>query len=186
MDEPAADGRHVDGGEDSGAGRGSGGKIANGTGAEREQGRAQAMQTPSPRSGPEQSKHEKRKALFDLAATLSLLVFFSLWGLLTREGLVALNTYAGQSIQPVIWAQAIGCLVMGWASANKRQIDALYPPLYTGITTGYCGSVTTFSSWVLQVFLAFSNHARYNRSGIYSVSGQRTERSRCDRFRFCG
>jgi hypothetical protein len=58
-----------------------------------------------------------------LLTTLSLLAFFSLWGLLTREGLVALNTYHGQSIQPLIWAQAIGCLVMGWAIANKGAVD---------------------------------------------------------------
>lgn len=49
------------------------------------------------------------------AATLSLIAFGSIWGTLARMGLVALNTYDGQSIEPLIWAQAVGCLVMGYA-----------------------------------------------------------------------
>ncbi|KDN42086.1 hypothetical protein K437DRAFT_258025 [Tilletiaria anomala UBC 951] len=107
---------------------------------------------------------------FATLSTLSLLVFSSIWGQLTREGLVALNSYAGQSIHPVIWAQGVGCFVMGWAIANKKCIEDVYPQIYVAITTGYCGSVTTFSTWALQVFLAFSNHARYPRSRTYSVS----------------
>lgn len=45
-------------------------------------------------------------------AVLALLANAAIWGTLTRDGLVALNTYEGRSIQPVIWAQALGCLVM--------------------------------------------------------------------------
>lgn len=58
-------------------------------------------------------------------AILGLLAFASLWGTLTREGLIALNTYDGQSIKPIIWAQAVGCLVMGWTVANKEALDRL-------------------------------------------------------------
>ena len=56
-------------------------------------------------------------------AILSLLMFASIWGTLTREGLVALNTYSGMSIKPVIWAQAFGCLVMGWTVANRAPLE---------------------------------------------------------------
>lgn len=45
-------------------------------------------------------------------AIIGLLINAAIWGTLTREGLIALNTYDGRSIQPVIWAQAVGCLVM--------------------------------------------------------------------------
>lgn len=63
-----------------------------------------------------------RRLLRELAI-ISLLAFAAIWGTLTREGLVALNTYSGQSISPLIWAQAIGCLVMGWAVANKEALE---------------------------------------------------------------
>lgn len=56
-------------------------------------------------------------------AALSLISFFSIWGTLTREGLVALNTYDGMSIKPLIWAQAVGCFAMGWCIGNQKQIE---------------------------------------------------------------
>lgn len=108
-------------------------------------------------------------------ATVGLVVFAAIWGTLTREGLVALNTYSGQSIQPVIWAQAVGCLVMGWTVANKATLDSWYPPLYIMIGTGYCGSVTTFSSWILQVFQAYSNELHYSRGGLHNVMDALTQ-----------
>lgn len=54
---------------------------------------------------------------------LSLLSFSAIWGTLTREGVVALNTYPGMSIEPTIWAQAVGCLVMGWAVGHRKVLE---------------------------------------------------------------
>ena len=56
-------------------------------------------------------------------AILSLLAFMAIWGTLAREGLVALNTYDGMSVDPTIWAQAVGCLVMGWAVGNRKALE---------------------------------------------------------------
>lgn len=56
-------------------------------------------------------------------AILSLLAFSSIWGTLAREGLIALNTYSGMSIAPTIWAQSVGCLIMGWAVANRQTLE---------------------------------------------------------------
>lgn len=56
-------------------------------------------------------------------AILGLLVFSGVWGTLAREGLVALNTYSGASVEPTIWAQAVGCLIMGWTVANKELLE---------------------------------------------------------------
>ncbi|KNZ60261.1 uncharacterized protein VP01_1585g3 [Puccinia sorghi] len=47
---------------------------------------------------------------------------------------------------------------IGYPSTKIR-----HPLLYFGITTGYCGSVTTFSSWMLQVFQSFSNTSQFSR-----------------------
>lgn len=60
---------------------------------------------------------------FRHTSILALLAFASIWGTLTREGLVALNTYSGMSIAPTIWAQSFGCLVMGWAVANRQALE---------------------------------------------------------------
>jgi hypothetical protein len=56
-------------------------------------------------------------------AILSLLAFTAIWGTLAREGLIALNTYSGMSIEPSIWAQSFGCLVMGWTVANRKALE---------------------------------------------------------------
>nr|CDI52842.1 chromosome condensation [Melanopsichium pennsylvanicum 4] len=103
-------------------------------------------------------------------AILGLLSFAAIWGTLVREGLVALNTFDGQPVFPLIWAQAFGCLIMGLAvGANKAAIEARYPPAYIMITTGFCGSVTTFSEWMLDVFRAFGDQKHYARGGLRNV-----------------
>ncbi|PWN37433.1 uncharacterized protein FA14DRAFT_110076, partial [Meira miltonrushii] len=108
-------------------------------------------------------------------AILGLLMFSSIWGLLAREGLIALNTYSGMSIEPTIWAQAVGCLVMGWNVANKEDLEKWYPPAFIAIGTGFCGSVTTFSSWILHVFQAYGNQKHYNRHGLHNVMDALTQ-----------
>lgn len=45
-----------------------------------------------------------------------------------------------------------------------------YPPIYTFLTTGIAGCVTTFSSWMLEGYLSFSNFDHYNRKGLHDVS----------------
>ena len=85
-------------------------------------------------------------------STAGLVIFFSLWGTLAREGLVALFSYGGASIFPLAWAQGVGCFVMGVVVANRGGWDG---GVVVGLGTGFCGSVTTFSTWVVDVFLAF-------------------------------
>ncbi|CEH17276.1 Putative fluoride ion transporter CrcB [Ceraceosorus bombacis] len=58
---------------------------------------------------------------------------------------------------------------MGWAMSNKKSIDDLYPPLYTAITTGLCGCITTFSVWVLECFRAYGDQYHHGRSGFYNA-----------------
>ncbi len=109
-------------------------------------------------------------------AVLGLVALASIWGTLAREGLVALNTYDGQSVAPLVWAQAVGCLVMGLAvGANRQPIEGRYPPAYVMITTGFCGSVTTFSSWILAIFRAFGNQMHYDRHGLHNVMDALTQ-----------
>lgn len=109
------------------------------------------------------------------AATLSLLAFAAIWGTLAREGLVALNTYSAMSIKPTIWAQSVGCLIMGWNIANREALEDWYSPIYTAIGTGFCGSVTTFSTWILEVFEAFGNKQHYHRHGLHNVMDALTQ-----------
>lgn len=97
---------------------------------------------------------------------LALIMPASIFGVLARLGLTALATYDGRSIFPLAYAQAIGCLVMGAALRLKQPIGNFYSPLYTALTTGFCGSLTTFSSWQFDIWDAWTNAGDAARGGL--------------------
>jgi fluoride exporter len=55
-----------------------------------------------------------------------LLIPSSILGALTRLGLIALGNYDGASIFPLMYVQAIGCLIMGFAVGLKEPFGHLY------------------------------------------------------------
>ena len=57
---------------------------------------------------------------------LALLAPASIFGVLARLGLLALTTYEGQSIFPLAYVQALGCLVMGFGLGLKSPLGRLY------------------------------------------------------------
>ncbi|KAJ5894593.1 hypothetical protein N7495_006284 [Penicillium taxi] len=112
--------------------------------------------------------------------TISYLVFFAILGTLARLGLQALTSYSGAPVVTgVLWANVAGSLIMGflledrslfreeWGNSMKDgavQIPATHHkavkktiPLYIGLTTGFCGCCTSFSSFIRDVFLALAN-----------------------------
>mmetsp|Transcript_9313 Transcript_9313/g.11612 ORF Transcript_9313/g.11612 Transcript_9313/m.11612 type:complete len:391 (-) Transcript_9313:101-1273(-) len=86
----------------------------------------------------------------------------SIWGVLGRKGLMALTTYNGSFLSGVIWANFAACIVMGMAvdSANVWKVlidggdyaDKGIIGVYVGITTGFCGTLSSFSSVILEAF----------------------------------
>ncbi|RDW78603.1 uncharacterized protein DSM5745_05455 [Aspergillus mulundensis] len=112
--------------------------------------------------------------------TLSYLIFFSIFGTLARLGLQALTFYPGAPVVTgVLWANVGGSLLMGffledknifreeWGKPNtsndkteeskRHKAVKKTIPLYIGLTTGFCGSFTSFSSFIRDIFLALSN-----------------------------
>ncbi|KAI0327134.1 hypothetical protein GY45DRAFT_1167291 [Cubamyces sp. BRFM 1775] len=104
---------------------------------------------------------------------LALLMPASIFGVLARLGLQAITTYDGRSIFPLAWVQAAGCLIIGFALGMKEPFGRFYGPLYTAVTTGFCGSLTTFSGWQLDVFTSWingtSSHRDWFRDAIDGV-----------------
>ncbi|KAB8266444.1 CrcB-like protein-domain-containing protein [Aspergillus minisclerotigenes] len=118
--------------------------------------------------------------------TLSYLVFFAIFGTLARLGLQALTIYPGAPVVTgVLWANVGGSLLMGffledknlfreeWGDVNQNNSNGTGAdpsaeskrhksvkktiPLYIGLTTGFCGCFTSFSSSIRDIFLALSN-----------------------------
>ncbi|WVQ69417.1 uncharacterized protein L199_007634 [Kwoniella botswanensis] len=128
---------------------------------------------PRPRSPPAPEDNapppKEEVTTLRLAAHYAGLVLASILGCLIRLGLNGLGTYDGAIIYPLIWSQAVGSGIMGLSLARKNEIISIYPPVYTFLTTGIAGSVTTFSSWMLEGYLAFSNFDKYDRKGLHDT-----------------
>lgn len=102
-------------------------------------------------------------------AVIAPLMPASVFGVLARLGLQALATYDGRSVFPLAYPQALGCLIMGICLPLKDSISSYHSPLYTAITTGFCGSLTTFSGWQLDVFYSWINQGQFHRDGLRNV-----------------
>ncbi|KAF8607940.1 hypothetical protein BDV93DRAFT_467595 [Ceratobasidium sp. AG-I] len=100
---------------------------------------------------------------------VSLLAFPAVLGVLARLGLQSLATYDGRTVFALAWVQGMGCFIMGLTVGKRELITSFYPPLFTAITTGFCGSFTTFSSWQLGVFEGWSNAGSFHRGWIRDV-----------------
>lgn len=93
-------------------------------------------------------------------------------GVISRVLLSQLSQWDGLQHFPSIWAQIVGTTLMGFLIGHKDWMQTNHKVLYTSLTTGLCGSLTTFSSWnaeasmvLLQVNesslspLSFANHS---------------------------
>ncbi|KAI9810576.1 MAG: hypothetical protein M1832_001237 [Thelocarpon impressellum] len=88
--------------------------------------------------------------------TISYLVFFSIWGTLARLGLSSLTSYPGApDVYGVLWANFTGCLIMGFLLESAASSKTA--PVYVGLTSGLCGCLTSFSSFMRDVFFALAN-----------------------------
>ncbi|GMM36492.1 fluoride transporter [Saccharomycopsis crataegensis] len=112
--------------------------------------------------------------------------FFSVLGTLTRLGVTLLSQYPGTYLAGIVWSNFTACFLMGtfvhsakiWnlflhqdngtdevlleeikgKSINRKKYHTkkdIY--LFTGLTTGYCGSFSSFSSLILELFLLTAN-----------------------------
>lgn len=100
-------------------------------------------------------------SLLATSKPLLCIVCGSIFGVLARLGIMLLTTYSGSYLGGVIWANFAACFIMGaavesssiWAAVtNSKGGTKASLPLYTGITTGFCGTFSSFSTVILEAF----------------------------------
>lgn len=79
----------------------------------------------------------------------------SLWGVLARRGLDLLTTYNHNYLGGVVWSNFTACFVMGVLVGTEQLWEDLNDikariPLYIGLSTGFCGTFSSFSSAMLE------------------------------------
>ncbi|SCU91589.1 LAFA_0F04654g1_1 [Lachancea sp. 'fantastica'] len=97
----------------------------------------------------------KFRAEFELMLAF---IFFSILGNYSRMGLIQLTNYSGAYVRgpTVLWANIGACFVMGLM--QEMKIFKLFSPLlFTALTTAYCGSVSSFSSLMIELFTNAAN-----------------------------
>ncbi|KAJ2962920.1 hypothetical protein NQZ79_g1969 [Umbelopsis isabellina] len=97
------------------------------------------------------------------------LIPVSIIGMLIRVGLTSLETYSGAPVFALVYVQFIGCTIMGFVAKKKDFLLKKYLPLQIALSTGLCGSITTFSSWQLAIFEAFANTSGDSHATGYNV-----------------
>jgi len=108
---------------------------------------------------PSLTRRTTRERIREDLSVASWITFLAIWGALARMGLNALTTYPGEPVFPLIWSQWVGCAIMGFLLQDKTLFpkEDRYVALYIGLTTGFCGSVTSFSTFMWNSFQALAN-----------------------------
>ena len=114
---------------------------------------------PSPKNN-EIGKSKKNNRVIDYD---ELLLFFGIssaavFGAYLRVGITYFRVWHIETNYCVMYAQIIGCVIMGILLKFKAYFmgNSRYPPtryrrlLYTILSSGLCGSITTFSTWQIE------------------------------------
>jgi len=104
-------------------------------------------------------------------AIAASLLLFSFIGVLIRIYSEQLLTYMGEPVAVIIYPQIIGCFIIGIVIEMKAKIESYSHTLFVGLTTGLCGSITTFSGVILGSSQQYFNVLGYDRTLIQSIMG---------------
>lgn len=88
----------------------------------------------------------------DYHATWMGIVALSQLGAITRVVMQQIAKADEQNESSVLWANFVGTLLLGFANTCKPQMDrAGITPLFYAVTAGFCGALTSFSTWMFEV-----------------------------------
>lgn len=104
----------------------------------------------------EQASVEVRESRLPLLGALTV---FAVLGVLLRIGTNRLFNYSGAPLPFIVFPQFLGCFCMALLVFQKSTITCFSHTTYVGLTTGFCGSLTTFSS-----LLSTANQQLFNLS----------------------
>uniref|UniRef100_A0A7S4L1J0 Fluoride ion transporter CrcB n=1 Tax=Paramoeba aestuarina TaxID=180227 RepID=A0A7S4L1J0_9EUKA len=86
---------------------------------------------------------------------------FAFVGVIIRYWLEVMSKFPGFPGFHDFYANLFGTMVLGFAASHKNFLT-LSPPTAVGITTGLCGSITTFSSWQYDNAIVLTNWLEEN------------------------
>eukprot|EP00928_Gymnodinium_smaydae_P072025 TRINITY_DN55463_c0_g1_i1.p1 TRINITY_DN55463_c0_g1~~TRINITY_DN55463_c0_g1_i1.p1 ORF type:complete len:372 (+),score=20.53 TRINITY_DN55463_c0_g1_i1:83-1198(+) len=80
------------------------------------------------------------------------IAIFAILGTLLRLLLVQLADVDDHQMSSTLYSNFVGCFVIAIVNSAKPQLDQLgLTPVFNGISAGFCGALTTFSTWNLEI-----------------------------------
>lgn len=95
----------------------------------------------------ETKKDDKLNKMLDHLISTIGLVLATYVGVISRIYLSFFSQWDGIQHFPSIWAQLVGTFIIGLLIAQKDILQKNFKIVYISLSTGFCGSLTTFSSW---------------------------------------
>jgi len=77
----------------------------------------------------------------------------------------------GEPVAAIIYPQLIGSFIIGIVTELKGKVEGFSHTLFVGLTTGLCGSITTFSGVILGSSKQYFNILDYDRTWAQSFIG---------------
>jgi len=105
----------------------------------------------------------------DLVTILLGLAFMSIAGVIIRVLLTHLEDFQGETTSNVAYPQFIGCLIIGILLEHRMHIESRAHVLYLSLSTGLCGSITTFSGVILVATEQIVNSEHYDRNTFENI-----------------
>lgn len=103
---------------------------------------------------PKKEEKKPSEAMYHFLVFCGILIF-SILGVYIRIGINYFRIWRSDTNYCVMYAQILGSFIMGLIVSRKKQMFDEAPNrftkvLYVSISSGLCGSITTFSSWQLE------------------------------------
>lgn len=98
--------------------------------------------------GPAQKKqccYRQKASPYEHIVFFCCLAVASYAGVFTRIYLMELVNWDGVPLFPSLYPQLVGTTIMGLVTSHKLLLTDTF--VYPALATGFCGSITTFSSW---------------------------------------
>lgn len=88
--------------------------------------------------------------IYEQITYMCCLSIASYLGVLCRIYLSELSRWDGVPLFTSLYSQVVGTVIMGFTTSHSLVLAEDHSFIYQAITTGLCGSITTFSSWNLE------------------------------------
>lgn len=93
------------------------------------------------------------------SSPITILIPCSIIGLLIRIGLETIGKLLSSPLDPSYLAQILGCILVGIFTTWKES-EHEHSLLFIGLISGLCGSITSFSTWIVKIVLEFESRRR--------------------------